>query len=217
LSLNFHLCTHRRLPNLVIYMETALQCYNWRATPLPAQGNREMLELLIKRFGSKLQRSLHSSLSWSQTRSSSLGMASTTNSRLLMRVSKAGIWSTREDRTKLEKAFTNVPSGQNGSTQPLVTPITHLWEAVPLYDLTPPSPFQKRQLLKPSLRELDKSGAENHIITDWNKIRRTNESNFSLASQMSSMSTMSFYNGGSSKNYITLNLASTRSRHSAER
>lgn len=204
MSQSFHLCTHRRLPFLVIYMETALQCYKRRATSLPAQENREMLELLIKRFGSKIQRSLQSSLPWNQTRSNSLTVATSTNSRLIMKGSKTS-----------ERAVTIVSARKNGKAQPLVTPFTHLWEVVPIYDLTPPSPYQKRLAVKPSvLPQIRGTGGQ--VSTDWNKIRLSNESNMSLASQMSSMSTMSILNHrGSTRNYMSWNLLGGRSRHSA--
>jgi hypothetical protein len=193
-------------------MDTALQSYKRRKTY--RQDNRNLLELFIKRFDSKLQRSIPTSLLWKQTRSNHAAIAPPQYPQLpptfLERTPPPGV--------EVESAATMVSKDQIRRTQPLVTPLTHVWEVVPIYDLTPPSPYQKRQSVKPFMPRLDRNGgADYNINTDWNKIRVSNESNISLASQISSMSSMSIRSRISTRNYISINLKRTPSRHGVER
>jgi hypothetical protein len=196
-------------------MDTALLSYQRRRTS--GQDSRKLLELLIKRFGSKLQRSIPTYLLWNQSRSN---VAVTTPSREPPQQKEVSdlLKSALEVTGQVESAVAMAPSVRIRRAQPLVTPMTHVWEVVPIYALTPPSPYQKRQWLKPSKHPVDKTREpDDNTFTDWNKIRVSNESNISLASQMSSMSSMSIRSRISTRNYISINLTGARSRHRAER
>lgn len=198
-----------------MFMDAALQSYKRRK--MFDQGNRDLLEQLIKRFDSKLQRTIPTSLLWNQSRSTHAVTAPPQYPQLQRRPSTF-LDPTPPPGVELESAVTMVSNDQIRRTQPLVTQLTHVWEVVPIYDRTPPSPYQKRQSVKPSFPRQDKiGGADDNINTDWNKIRVSNESNISLASQISSMSSMSIRSRISTRNYMSINLKGSRSRYGFER
>lgn len=199
--LSYLIYPYRCLPEVVIYMETAILCHR----TVVNQETSYMLETLVERFSSKLQKTLQASLYWRQNHTSSAAITPPKGFRLSLKASKkvsvAGI---AEHASETEKTIIPVPLSQNGKKQPLVTPLEYLWDVRPIYETGAPSPYQKRQLGKPFAQRSIKSHSVNPA-TDWNNLRLNNDSNISLASQMSTMSTMS-----------SLSVFSTRSRMSTK-
>jgi hypothetical protein len=195
-------------------METAMLCHRRRTMQLTNPETRDMLQTLVERFGSKLHRSIQNSLAWSQ---SSTDGAPQKGFRLPSKGVRALARMTVEGAAKNIGTVGTVTSPRNGRTQPLITPLLYLWDVIPINEPAPPSPYQKRQFVKPSALRYDEPVPDEQRYTNWNKIRQANTSNFSLASQMSSMSVMSVCSRISNRSHISVSLAGLRSRRSAER
>jgi hypothetical protein len=192
-------------------METAILCHR----TVTNEETSYMLETLVGRFSSKLQKSLQTSFPWRQNHLSRAVITPPKSFRLSLKASKKVIVaSTADGASENEKTITAVTLSLNGKSQPLITPLEYLWDVRPIYETVPPSPYQKRQIAKPFAQRSIKLNPDDPT-TNWNSMRLNNDSNISVASKMSTMSSLSVFSvcsRMSARSRISINFTGARTK-----